>query len=287
MELSTRNLVLDADSGVDMQMHTTNSDGTWSPEQMVDYLKAEQFGMVAITDHDRVDQTAAMQQLGIEKGLPILVAAEFSTNWRGFNVDILCFGFDPDNETLKAVAANVLARQTENTRQVYDYLLKQGYRFESETDPLEAVLKRPSAGQPFALADLLAAHTAMDGTTAWKTIQDGGMKFTTTPVVEVVEAIHGSGGICLIAHPGRGEFWPKFTPQLLDDIRSDAPLDGFEAYYPLHTPEQTTMFVEYALKYDLLTSSGSDSHGKNRNPIKYPAKDSRKLLERLGVEVRE
>ena len=87
MELSTQNLVLDADSGVDMQMHTTNSDGTWSPEQMVDHLKAEQFGVVAITDHDRVDQTAMIQRLAIEKGLPILVAAEFSTHWRGSTVN--------------------------------------------------------------------------------------------------------------------------------------------------------------------------------------------------------
>ncbi len=286
LELSTRNLVLDADSGVDMQMHTTNSDGTWSPEQMVDYLKTEQFGVVAITDHDRVDQTAVIQQMAIEKGLPILVAAEFSTHWRGHSVDTLCFGFDPENETLKALAANVLARQQANSRQVYDYLLKQGYQFEGDSDALESILKRPSAGQPFALADLLTAHTSMDGTTAWKMIQDGGMAFTTTPIAAVVDAIHGSGGICIIAHPGRGEFWPRFTPQLLDDIRSDAPLDGFEVYYPLHSNEQTMMFLEYAEKYDLLTSSGSDSHGRNRNPIKYPAKNSRKLLERLGVQVR-
>ncbi|MBI1279514.1 MAG: PHP domain-containing protein [Anaerolineaceae bacterium] len=285
MELSTRNLVLDADSAVDMQMHTTNSDGSWSPEQMVDYLKAEAFGMVAITDHDRVDQTAAIQQLAIEKGLPILVAAEFSANWRGHSVDVLCFGFDAENESLKAVATSVLIRQRENSRQVYDYLLKQGYQFDGETDALEGVLKRPSAGQPFALADLLTAQ-GLDAGAAWKMIQLGGMAFTTTPIAEVVEAVHGSGGICLIAHPGRGEFWPVFTPQLLDDIRSDVQLDGFEAYYPLHSPEQTMMFVEYAEKYDLLTSSGSDSHGRNRNPIKYPAKDSRKLLERLGVHVK-
>ena len=57
MELSTHNLVLDANSPVDMQLHTINSDGTWTPEGLVDYLKAEQFGLVAITDHDRVDHT--------------------------------------------------------------------------------------------------------------------------------------------------------------------------------------------------------------------------------------
>jgi predicted metal-dependent phosphoesterase TrpH len=285
VELSTRNLVLDGNSGVDMQMHTTNSDGTWSPEKMIDYLKAQKFGIAAITDHDRVDQTAVIQQLAIEKGQPILVAAEFSTHWRGKSVDVLCFGFDPDNETLKAVAASVLERQRENSRQVYDYLLKQGYRFEGEADVLEAVLKRPSARQPFALSDLLTTQ-GLDAISAWKIIQAGGMSFTTTPIANVVEAVHNSGGVCLIAHPGRGEFWPVFDPQLLEDIRSDVPLDGFEAYYPLHSAEQTAMFVDYAETHDLLVSAGSDSHGKNRDPIQYPAKNSRKLLERLGIQVR-
>jgi len=285
MELSTQNLVLEASSAVDMQMHTTNSDGTWSPEKLIDYLKTQGFGMAAITDHDRVDQTATIQQLAFEKGLPILVAAEFSTNWRGKAVDVLCFGFDPANDKLNSVANSVLARQRENSRQVYDYLLTQGYRFDGETDALEGVLKRPSAGQPFALADLLSAQ-GLDPTVAWKTIQAGGMSFTTTPIADVVEAVHSSGGLCLIAHPGRGEFWPVFDPQLLDDIRSDVPLDGFEAYYPLHSEEQTAMFVDYAETHNLLISSGSDSHGKNRDPIQYPAKNSRKLLERLGVQVR-
>ncbi len=285
MELSTQNLVLEGSSGVDMQMHTTNSDGTWSPEKMIDYLKAQKFGVAAITDHDRVDQTAVIQQLAIEKGQPILVAAEFSTNWRGKSVDVLCFGFDPDNEPLKALAASVLARQQENSRQVYDYLLKQSYRFEEESNSLESVLKRPSARQPFALADLLASQ-GLDPTNAWNIVTAGGMLFTTTPIANVVEAIHNSSGVCLIAHPGRGEFWPVFDPQLLDDIRSDVPLDGFEAYYPLHSDEQMAMYVDYAETHNLLVSSGSDSHGKNRDPIQYPAKNTRKLLERLGVEVR-
>ncbi|MBA3868994.1 MAG: PHP domain-containing protein [Chloroflexota bacterium] len=285
MELSTKNLVLDANSPVDMQLHTINSDGTWTPEGLVDYLKAEGFGMVAITDHDRVDQTAALQKLAFEKDLPILVAAEFNANWRGEAVDTLCFGFDPENQAIKTLAANILAMQQDNSRKVYDYLVKHHYRFENETDPLEAILKRPSAKQPFALADLLIAQ-GLDGAEAWKITQEGGMKFSTNPIANVVDAVHQAGGVCLIAHPGRGQFWPIFDPPMLDDIRSDVPLDGFEAYYPLHSAEQITMFVEYAQKYDLLTSSGSDSHGHNRMPIKYPAQNSRKLLERLGVQIR-
>ena len=285
MELSTRNLVLEADSPIDMQLHTINSDGTWTPEGLVDYLIENGFGAAAITDHDRVDRTAALQELAREKGLPIMVATEFSANWRGEPVDTLCFGFDPETDVLKALAARLLAMQQDNTRQVYDHFLKQGYRFEAENDPLEAVLKRPSAKQPFALADLLIEQ-GLDGGAAWKIAQDGGMKFSTNPIADVVEAVHQAGGVCLIAHPGRGQFWPIFDAPMLDDILGDVPLDGFEAYYPLHSEAQTAMFVEYAAKHDLLTSSGSDSHGTNRMPVKYPAGNSRKLLERLGVQVK-
>src|SRR5436853_6385029 len=69
MEASTRHLVLAPDAAIDLQLHTTFSDGTWTPEQLIDSLVREQFGLVAITDHDRVDTAAALQQLAAEKQL--------------------------------------------------------------------------------------------------------------------------------------------------------------------------------------------------------------------------
>ena len=288
MELSTRNLVLDADSAIDFQMHTTFSDGTWSPEQLVDYLAAEQFGLVAITDHDRVDSAATLQQLAVQKNLPILVASEFSTNWRGLTVDTLCFGFDPDHASLKALTQNILQRQQENTRQVYEYLLGKGYAINPERDPVQAILDLPAARQPHTLATLLSRiNPDIDMPSVWRVIEAGGVKFMSNPIAEVVDAMHESGGVILIAHPGRGQYYPIFDPPMLDDIRGDVPIDGFEAYYPLHSAAQTAMFVDYAQRHDLLVSSGSDSHGANRMPIKYPAQNSRKLLERMGIQIRD
>lgn len=65
--------VLAADAAIDLQMHTTYSDGTWTPEQLFDYLVSEQFALIAITDHDRVDTASALQQLAAEKQLPRIV----------------------------------------------------------------------------------------------------------------------------------------------------------------------------------------------------------------------
>jgi 3',5'-nucleoside bisphosphate phosphatase len=63
------------------------------------------------------------------------------------------------------------------------------------------------------------------------------------------------------------------------------PIDGIEAYYPAHSDEQIDMFLAYAAEHNLLVSAGSDSHGPDRLPIKYPAAKCRALLERLGVTV--
>src|SRR2546430_15513188 len=91
VEASTRHLVLAPDAVIDLQLHTTFSDGTWTPEQLIDYLLREQFGLVAITDHDRVDTAAMLQLLAAEKQLPLLAAVEMSTSWNGELTDVLCF----------------------------------------------------------------------------------------------------------------------------------------------------------------------------------------------------
>jgi len=74
MNPSTTGLHLAADAAIDLHLHTTYSDGRWTPEALLEHLLHEQFGLAAITDHDRVDMLAAMQQLALEKHLPVLAA---------------------------------------------------------------------------------------------------------------------------------------------------------------------------------------------------------------------
>jgi predicted metal-dependent phosphoesterase TrpH len=96
--LNISNLVLAPDASIDLQIHTTYSDGRWQPEALVDHLAGEGFGLAAITDHERVDTVEAWQALAAQKGLPILPAVEMSASWGGGLTDMLCFGFDPEND---------------------------------------------------------------------------------------------------------------------------------------------------------------------------------------------
>jgi 3',5'-nucleoside bisphosphate phosphatase len=284
LESSTSHLVLAADAAIDLQMHTTYSDGKWNPGQLLDYLASEQFGLVAITDHDRVDTVASLQHLAVQKQLPVLVAAELSTSWRGEATDILCYGFDPQGKELRDLTQDVLHRQREITQDVYAKLRSKGYEFPRQQEVLQA-----SGGEPLQVDDLVRLveeHGYGADGEAGKIVFDAGYYYATNDIAAVVDAAHRCGGVCLIAHPGRGVYWTRYDVSLLDQLRQEVPIDGFEAYYPDHTAEQIEMYLEYARKHHLLVSSGSDSHGLEKKPIKYRAELSRDLLERVGIQVK-
>ena len=124
MNSSAQNHIIDAESAIDLHLHTTYSDGQWTPEQLLDYLSAEQFGLVAITDHDRPDTTSMLQQLAKERNQPMLVGAEMSTIWQDEDTDqrrdelsglpemtdLLCYGFDPAGQALQFLAQDLWRR---------------------------------------------------------------------------------------------------------------------------------------------------------------------------------
>ena len=291
MYLSTTGLRLTGDAALDLHLHTTYSDGRWAFEALLDHLRREQFDLAAITDHDRADTVDTIQQLARERNLPVLVAVEMSSEWKGELVDLLCYGFDPSRSALSELALDTFHRQQENSREVYENLQRQGYNL--PPGALADVLERPNVLQPHALVAILReqgygpAETSAGPaeTSAGKIITEAGCAFATSEPAVVVGAAHRSGGLCLLAHPGRGDGFVTFDTALLDEFRREAPIDGLEVYYPLHTPAQTAMFEEYARRHNLLVSAGSDSHGPDKPPIKYRAELCRELLERVGIQV--
>jgi len=264
-----------------LQLHTTYSDGRWSAEQLFDYLAQEGFGLVAVTDHDRVDTVTDIQYLGDQKQVPVLAAVEISAQFHGRMADVLCFGFDPHDQTLRAIADHVRQRQKDNAEQVYEDLQRRGYRFPHPQD-------LRVAGDCGTL--LIKQGIVPDWPSALALITDAGYREMKADIHQTVEAVHQSGGVALIAHPGRGLREPleftNYTPELLDQVRTEIPLDGIEVYYPTHSPEQVEAYLAYAKQHDLLISAGSDSHGPpGRMPIKYRAELCRRLLERVGIQV--
>lgn len=283
------NLSLAPDAAIDLQLHTTFSDGRWSAEQLFDYLADADFALVAVTDHDRVDTLTEIQDQGRLHQIAVLPAVEMSTQWHGKMADLLCFGFDPHQaQDLRAIADRIRQQAAANADEVYEELLRQGYSFPHRDELLAA--NKGELRVSGDCARLLIQHGYMkDWSSALATIREAGYREMKADLGETVNAVHRAGGIALIAHPGRGKQEPDFTyytPELLDQVRASIPLDGIEVYYPTHSPPMVEDYLAYVRQHDLLLSAGSDSHGPpGRLPIKYRADLCRQLLERVGIHV--
>lgn len=276
-------LALPPDAAIDLQTHTTFSDGRWTAAQLRDHVAGAGFALIAITDHDRPDTVEELQRLTGERGVRVLPAIEMSSAWDGAMLDILCYGLPPGPSPLASIADDTRRRQIENVRATYEALQRHGYHF-----PRAGQVLARRGGEPCQMDDLVAllrAHGYTEG--IGRALDEAGFQWMTADPAAIVAAAHASGALALIAHPGRGDGFVRLDAAQLDRLRASVPIDGLEARHPTHTPEQVDDFLAYARAHDLLVSAGSDSHGPpGTMPIAYPAATCRALLERLGIELR-
>lgn len=277
-------ITISPNSFIDLQTHTHLSDGKWTPEALINHFVSEGFATAAITDHDRIDMVADVQRIAREREFPLLVALEMTTEWRGQTVDILCFGFEGDLTPLQKLCNAIRKAQSDNTRQVYEYLVAQGFIPEHDEDELQNVLNETTSKQPIVIVDVFIKYNP--NPKDYMPLKDAGYILCANPTKDVVDAVHQCGGVALIAHPGRTDGFVTFNAGLLDEFRAEISIDGIEVYYPRHTPEQIEVYRAYANQHRWFVSAGSDSHAPDQPPIKYPAHQCAALLARLDIEVR-
>jgi 3',5'-nucleoside bisphosphate phosphatase len=272
------------DASIDLQMHTTYSDGHWQPKELFAYLSEHHFALVAVTDHDRISSIEEMQELGRQVDVYVLAGVEVTTEWEGKMGHLLCYGINPANVEFGAMLQKTVRRQLENTQAVYEELRRRGYEFPRQAEVLaeqDGHLVRPADN-----ARLLQEHGhAQNFQEALKMITDAGFRSVMTDMGEAVDAAHQAGGVALIAHPGRREFgFTLYTTELLDQVSEHVSLDGIEVFHPSHSAEQVADFQAYVARRVWLQSTGSDSHGpRHRYPIAYKASLSAALLKRCNV----
>ncbi len=274
------------DDAIDLQMHTTYSDGAWTPDALFDYLATAGFRVVAVTDHDNLAGIPIMVAAGAARGIHVIPAVEVTTDWAGRHVDVLCFAQEFRGSALGELVRRTEAEQLENTRAVHTELLRRGYTFARQADVLADKGGEPV--RPFDNAALLHAHGyAATLEAAMDIVVDAGFRSIAADLGAAVAAAHASDAVALIAHPGRDEpGFTRFDAPLLDAVRSQVPLDGIEVRHPTHTDEQVILFERYVRACGWLQSVGSDSHGPSRRlPIPYHASLARDLLARCGVSI--
>ena len=240
----------------DLHIHTTCSDGSHSPQAVLELAHAAGLSGLSITDHDTIQAyTPEIYAMASDLKLELLKGVEISSEWEGLTVHILAYAFDPG---LQVFLDQVAMRRKERNRKILDKLKKKGI----EIDEAELHSNGPSqiVGRPH-IADALIRKKAVASVKEAfeKYLRDGascysqGGKFTP---YEVCEAIHQQNGKAVLAHPHflkRGRF--------LNQILS-LPFDGIECYYARMLKESEKPWLKIALQRHWISTGGSDYHGR-------------------------
>jgi len=255
---------------IDLHSHTTASDGSLTPTELVALARESGLRAVAISDHDTVDGVAEALAAGEKVGMEVVPGVELSTDLRGVTVHVLGYYLDIDNPTLKEKldwAKGVRAQRNDKIVARFNEL-----GIEMTLDEVRAEAGSDVVGRPHFAAVLVNKGVVEKYQDAFDIYLDRAgkayiPKFRFTPE-ESVGLIKQAGGLPVLAHPGE---YSKWSYMALDDAIADLcdlGLVGLEVLYTKHNPSQTAIYMDIACRRGLLPTGGSDFHGKTKPHIK-------------------
>lgn len=250
---------------IDLHIHSTFSDGSMTPQELVLLARQKKLSAIAITDHDTTDGVDEALAAGREMGVTVISGIELSVKLGGINLHLLGYLFDHRQVAfLQAVQKLQEGRLTRN-RRILEALHRQG--IDIQLAELLAVSGHGQSGRPH-IAQLLIGKgvvKTMDEAFA-SYLGQGGSAYMPRFIYSVSEAIsliHGAGGVAVLAHPQQLEKTAGNFAQTIADLHRQG-LDGMEVYYPTHSRQFRKTLQRLAEKYDLLKTGGSDYHGAIR-----------------------
>jgi len=241
----------------DLHVHTTASDGTWSPEEAVRSAKESGLRALAIADHDTVDGIQPGQEAGNREGIEVLAAVEINTDFRGSQFHILGYLFDGAADKMAAELQRIREARVDRASQMVDKLRDLG--IDITLDEVRDEASDGSLGRPHVARVLYKKGVVKEIQEAFDQFILPGRpafveRYKLTPT-DAVRMIRESGGVPVMAHPGltgQDEHIRELIP---------AGLIGIEVYHSHHNPAVSRHYEKLALKLGLLITGGSDSHG--------------------------
>ncbi|SDE13897.1 PHP domain-containing protein [Auraticoccus monumenti] len=278
---------------IDLHTHSSVSDGTDRPAELVAKAAREGIDVIALTDHDTFDGLAEAGRAAVEHGVELLGGLEMSTQRRGHSVHLLGYGGRQDDPALVAELARVRAGREDRLTPVLARLAALGMTL-SEEQVRHHVGASPSVGRPHVADAMVAAGYVADRTEAFdRFLADGGPAHVpryATDLVDGLRLLRAAGAVTVVAHPwGRGKEWQ--LPEEVWPALAAAGLDGVEVDHFDHGPDQRRRLRAIAADNDLLVTGSSDHHGmgkvdhelgRERTDPEVYAEIRRRLDERAG-----
>ena len=247
--------------GADLQLHSTASDGSDAPSEVVRRAHAMGFAAIALTDHDTLDGIDEAQAAASSLGIELIPACEISTlDDDERQIDILAYGVALDHADFRHALRSLRDGRFARAWGMVQKLSEFGYAVSFDR-VVEIAGGTENIGRPHVARAMVEAGIVPDIKSAFTPdlILDGGrcyvQRVKITPV-QAIRRIHDAGGVAVAAHPGR----TGLRDAELESFAAHG-LDGIEVCYPQHDAHTTQRYLDVATRLGLLITGGSDDHG--------------------------
>jgi predicted metal-dependent phosphoesterase TrpH len=246
---------------VDLHMHSTASDGSRAPADVVRAAAKAKLAAIALTDHDTVAGLAEAQSAGEAVGVRVVAGVELSAVEGDTETHLLGLHLR-DTAVLEDALAGLRGMRERRARRIVERLEEIGVHI-----TLESVLAQAAdgaIGRPHVARALIAEGWAVDSRDAFDRYLGAGRPAYVAKeqlgMRDAIAMIHDAGGLAVLAHPAASG-----TRDRLAALRAQG-LDGVEVRHPSHSPSDTTRLTALARELDLVPSGGSDWHGAADGP---------------------
>ena len=254
---------LASELNADLHSHSTVSDGTLSPRDLVRRAAEQGVELFALTDHDELGGVAEAAACAAQVGLAFVPGVEISVTWAGRTVHVVGLGIDPANEALREGLATVRSGRTERARRMAEQLATVGIG-----GAFDGALKH--VGNPELVSRTHFARFLVELGVCRDTREvfgrylvegkPGYVPHRWAQLSHAVRWIVEAGGLAVIAHPGRYRFTENELWALATEFRELGGA-GIEVVTSSHGAAEAQRFAAMALEFGFAASRGSDFHG--------------------------
>lgn len=255
---------------VDLHIHTSASDGTFSPTEILELALNLQIGAIAITDHDTLDGSREALAAGIPPELGFITGVEISAERPSFfpgkgSCHILGYRVNPDDHNLNQTLTRLQNARKDRNPRILERLQSLGFDLTMD-DIQQAAGPKGQIGRPhFAQVMLNKGYVSTFNAAFDDYLATGKPAYVDKYRVEcprAIELIRAAGGIPVLAHPALlGTPGGRLEDSAVLALK-EMGLIGIEAYYAEHTTAQQEQYLDLARKHGLLVTGGSDFHGE-------------------------
>jgi 3',5'-nucleoside bisphosphate phosphatase len=243
---------------LDLQSHSTVSDGELSPAAVVEAAAAAGVTTLALTDHDAIDGIAEADRTAREVGIALVPAVEMSCVHEAID-DLHMLGYWIEPGAIAAACQRAQQERRNRAEEIVANLAKAGFEVTMD-DVIREAGDADSIGRPHIAKAAGATKDTMNAFFEEWLVPGGGKAFVSRrwpSAAEAVDLIHEAGGAAVLAHP----FWDIDEPNEVAALIGDLDLDGVECFYPSHDRAQTHFLLDVCADRGLAATGSSDFHG--------------------------